>query len=675
MQSRDRLPCITGFTRCVHAQGATPNMENLSPKILLAGTTPFGLERIAAMLSAAATKAVAESVASLADGRARLRQQPYDLVIIQGQKDNLQQAGTLIREGQERWQATSVCIIPEEDETLETQFEAAGATACYAESEVNPRMLRRLIRLWARSRVMLRVQAENTHLLNEMEAAAMAHQESESRFHRLADSMPQLVWTARADGTVDYYNQRYREFAGIRPEQGDNPDSEGPWEWSPVLHPGDVTATVAAWDHAVRTGTQYEIEHRVHRADGTYRWYLSRGVPMRNAQGEVVRWFGTATDIHAQKMAEEALRASEMRFRRLVESNIIGVFFAQSGGLITEANDAFLNMVGYSRAEIENGTVFWTDFTQPEVFERERALLENWALESGSYLHEMEYFRRSGECIPVLVGYAPLDNSHTDYVCFSMDLSRQKQAERSLADYATRLEVSNRELEQFAYSASHDLQEPLRKVQAFASLLEHNAGAQLNEEERDYLMRIGSSAKRMQEMVDSLLSLARITSRPMNFSPSNLDQIVREVLNDLELAVQSSGAQISVGNLPVIHADPMQIRQLLQNLIGNALKFHHPGQAPVVQISGRSLDDDTVEIRVQDQGIGFAIENLQRIFDPFVRLQARRNYPGTGMGLAICRRIVERHDGQISAESAPGKGSTFIVTLPKNPRPEANLKD
>lgn len=650
-------------------------MENLSPKILLAGITPSGLERIAAMLSAGAITAAAESATSLTDGLARLRQQPFDLVLIRGQKDNFDQALTVIREGQERWQATSVCIIPEEDEILEAQFEAAGATACYADSEVNPRMLRRLIRLWARSRVVLRAQAENTRLLNQMEAAAMAHQESESRFHRLADSMPQLVWTARADGTVDYYNQRYREFAGIRPEQEDNADSEGPWVWSPVLHPEDVAATVAAWDHAVRTGTQYEIEHRVHRADGTYRWYLSRGVPMRNAQGEVVRWFGTATDIHAQKMAEEALRASEMRFRRLVESNIIGVFFAQSGGLITEANDAFLNMVGYSRAEIENGTVYWTDFTQPEVFERERALLENWALESGSYLHEMEYFRRSGERIPVLVGYAPLENSHTDYVCFAMDLSRQKQAERSLADYAARLEVSNRELEQFAYSASHDLQEPLRKVQAFASLLELNAGSLLNEEQRDYLTRIGSSAKRMQEMVDSLLSLARITSRPINFSAIDLNQLVNEVLNDLELAVQSSDAQVTVGDLPVIHGDPMQIRQLLQNLIGNALKFRRPGQAPLVQISGRSLDDNTVELRVQDKGIGFAIENLQRIFDPFVRLQARRNYPGTGMGLAICRRIVERHDGQISAESEPGKGSTFIVTLPKNPRPEANLKD
>lgn len=378
--------------------------------------------------------------------------------------------------------------------------------------------------------------------VTEQRQAEQALRESERRFRSLANSMPQLVWTARPDGTVDYYNQRYHEFWGIKRVAG------AAWEWSPVLHPEDLQPTVDAWQHSVQTGEIYQIEHRVRMANDSYRWHLSRGVPMLDDKGRVTRWFGTATDIHDLKVAEEQLKV-----------------------------------------------------------------------------------------------------------------------------YAQRLERSNRELEQFAFIASHDLQEPLRKIEVFGDLLLESSKS-LSGRERNYLDRMRDAAGRMRDMVDGLLQLSRVTTQGKPFIPVNLSQVISEVLHDLEAQIRRTDGKVEVDeSLPAIEGDPLQVRQLMQNLIGNALKYHLPDVPPEVKVYAQQRSE-RIQVVVEDNGIGFHPEDAERVFQPFQRLVGRSQFEGSGMGLAICRRIAERHRGEISAASQPGGGATFIVTLPIY-QPESTRKD
>ena len=233
------------------------------------------------------------------------------------------------------------------------------------------------------------------------------------------------------------------------------------------------------------------------------------------------------------------------------------------------------------------------------------------------------------------------------------------------------LQRSNRELEQFASVASHDLQEPLRKIQAFGDRLQTRCAQGLGEQGRDYLERMLSSATRMRSLIDALLSFSRVTTKAQPFTPIDLSVTARDVVSDLETRIESAGGRVEIGALPTLEADPLQMRQLLQNLISNGLKFARPGEPPVVQVESRILpkmegngEISCFELLVRDNGIGFEEIYLDRIFELFQRLHGRQEYEGTGMGLAICRKIVERHGGTITARSAPEEGATFVVNLP-----------
>ncbi len=250
----------------------------------------------------------------------------------------------------------------------------------------------------------------------------------------------------------------------------------------------------------------------------------------------------------------------------------------------------------------------------------------------------------------------------------------ESRVERRTADLAQAnesLQRSNRELEQFASVASHDLQEPLRKIQAFGDRLQTKCAQGLGDQGRDYLDRMLASATRMRSLIDALLTFSRVTTKAQPFVPVDLGTIAAEVVSDLEDRVDRMGGRVELGALPTLEADPLQMRQLLQNLIGNGLKFARPDVPPVVKVSSRQIGEESengaipcYEISVWDNGIGFEEVYLDRIFELFQRLHGRQEYEGTGMGLAICRKIVERHGGMITAKSSPGRGATFLVTLP-----------
>jgi PAS domain S-box-containing protein len=286
--------------------------------------------------------------------------------------------------------------------------------------------------------------------------------------------------------------------------------------------------------------------------------------------------------------------------------------------------------------------------------------------------------RRDGFEIPIEDSVAPIhdrDDGPAGEVIVFRDVSAARTSQQQLRAVSDELERSNQELEGFATIASHDLQEPLRKIQAFGDrLTEHSAGA-LDEEATDYLRRMTNAAGRMQSLINDLLEYSQVMIRPEPPQPVDLGLVVAEVLSDLDERIRVTKGQVHVGRLPTILASPLQARQLFQNLIANALKFHPPGVAPEVHIEATSRGDArgsksrrdrtaTWEIRVRDNGIGFDEKHREKIFAPFQRLNGRQAYEGTGMGLAICRRIAAFLGGTIAASSRPGEGATFVVTLP-----------
>jgi signal transduction histidine kinase len=251
------------------------------------------------------------------------------------------------------------------------------------------------------------------------------------------------------------------------------------------------------------------------------------------------------------------------------------------------------------------------------------------------------------------------------------EMASRQRASEALEVMNNRLQISNRELQDFASVASHDLQEPLRKVQAFGDRLKTQSAAKLGPEGIDYVERMLNAAGRMKTLINDLLTFARVTSRAQPFTCVDLQAVTEQVISDLETRIEQTSATIRVGSLPQIEADVTQMRQMFQNLIGNALKFQKPGQTPEVDVSAHIVGEGesaVVKLAVRDNGIGFDEKYTDRIFTVFQRLHGRQEYEGTGIGLAVCRKIAERHGGSIIASSKPGEGATFTVALPVRQR-------
>ncbi|MBF0397625.1 MAG: HAMP domain-containing protein, partial [Desulfobacterales bacterium] len=228
----------------------------------------------------------------------------------------------------------------------------------------------------------------------------------------------------------------------------------------------------------------------------------------------------------------------------------------------------------------------------------------------------------------------------------------------------TELERSNKELEDFAYIASHDLQEPLRKISSFSDLLKDEESETLSDSGKDYIDRMQKSAERMSQLIEDLLSFSRVTTKAKPFQQVDLNKTLEDVLFNLEKRINDTSAKIERESLPLIEAEQSQMRQLFQNLLGNAIKFHKPDVPPVISVKSVMINENNYQITVKDNGIGFDEQYIDRIFKPFERLHGKGRYEGTGIGLAICQKIVNRHFGTITAKSSEGNGASFIITLP-----------
>jgi PAS domain S-box-containing protein len=375
-------------------------------------------------------------------------------------------------------------------------------------------------------------------------------------------------------------------------------------------------------------------------------------------------------ELHVQARTQE-LQVLQRRYEMILNSAGEGICGLDVEDKTTFVNPTVAKLTGWPVEELIGKA-------EKEIFHVNG---ENGANGIGA-LHpgERVFHRKDGTHFPVEFVKTPINEGGRviGSVLVFKDITERKRVEETLSQRAAELARSNSELEQFAFVASHDLQEPLRKIQAFGDRLKVKCEGIQGPEIADYLTRMQSAAARMRNLIDDLLAFSRVIRSSEPFVEVDLGQITREVLVDLELRIEKSGAKVEVGTLPKLDADPMQMRQLLLNLITNALKFQPPGAAPVVKINARTFTalsgEQLCELSVQDNGIGFDEKYLDRIFAVFQRLHGRSEYEGTGVGLAVCRRIIDRHHGQITARSQPGQGATFMVTLPirqTQPKPQA----
>lgn len=446
---------------------------------------------------------------------------------------------------------------------------------------------------------------------------------------------------------------------------------------------------------------------------GRKRWLLTSKLPLRSASGKIVGLVGIGSDITELKRAQETLRRSEERLREVMRRTRC---ILNSGRV--EAPEGWrehaLNPVSPFRWDFPVQNVEAAQEVFPLDVPPEGCYQHVWSLSrhpedftqmnrnsGNAFLHDEPFYRNEFRCtdrhgvehwMQQFVTVQKLGENRWQLFGITTDITELKQTEGALRvsedklrQFTLQLERSNRELQDFAYVASHDLQEPLRKIVVFGERLKEKAAGKLEPETQDYLERMQKAAGRMQNLINDLLTFSRVTSKAQPFTTVDLAVTAREVVDDLEGRIEMTQGRVELGELPVIDAEPLQMRQLLQNLVGNALKFRRPETPPVVKIQAKIFSgvppqtapdapaQKLCRLTVSDNGIGFEEKYLDRIFNVFQRLHSRNEYEGTGMGLAIARKIALYHGGAITAQSTVGQGATFIVTLPvAHPKPQTN---
>jgi PAS domain S-box-containing protein len=385
-----------------------------------------------------------------------------------------------------------------------------------------------------------------------------------------------------------------------------------------------------------------------------------------------------ASDITAIKQAELELRDTEDRTRAILDGAAEAIFIVIDGGVIQAMNPATERLFGWKQDELVGRNV---DVLLPELFEgrqddRLKILMEASATQPAGSVECIYNGRtRTGESIPVSVTVSVYEVAGAKRCsCFVRDVSERIRAERMTREQASKLAEQNRKLEQlvtelneFNYVASHDLQEPLRTMSTYCGLLQKDLGDSPPARVTEDLAAILDASLRMQRLITSLLEYSRSGNVELNLAPVDLGAVMHRVKRDLRARIDETGGTVEGNGLPMVHADDMQIGRVFQNLVANGLKFHRDGVPPSVRISAEE-DGSVVRVAVQDNGIGIDGAYLPQVFQPFKRVHGEGKYEGSGIGLSICRKIVERHGGRIEVETDPGTGSRFVVVLPHKER-------
>jgi len=657
---------------------ATPS----SWKILLIDDDEDDYLLTRAMLSETRSGRVTLDWASnLPAGLETLKAQNYDAVLVDydlGPHSGLE----LIRQANESNHPAAMILFTGRG-SYEVDVEAmqAGATLYLTKGEVNPLLLERSIRyaierkqaeeaLLHANQELKRLNEELQHELarreqaeQSMTASHAALKESEERFRSVFEGMTegfalhQIILDDEGK-PVNYrfleINPSFERLTGLKREQVVGHTIK-------EILPDDDPYWIQIYGEVALTGKPIHFENYSSALKQHYEVYSFRPTP-----GQFAVLFLNITE---RKQMEEMLRVNLTKYSVLFDSFPLGITVSDITGRVIETNQEAVRLLGISRDEHTSRQIDGQEWRiiridgspmLAEEYASVRALKENRRVENV----EMGIVKPGGLVTWISVTATPIPLEGYGVVVTYGDITDRKRAEGIAQEYARKLEESNHALEQFAFLASHDLQEPLRKIELFSQQVKKKAGNCLQETEREYLERIEAAASRMRKMVEDLLLLSRINTQGQPFERVDLNTTVEAVLDDLEVLIQKTGGQVEAEELPTVWADPTQMHVLLQNLISNGLKFHKPQVSPVVRVSASVKAGEAVEVCLQDNGIGFPEEKADLLFEPFERLHRRSEFEGSGIGLAICRKIVERHGGTISGRNRADEGSCFCFTLP-----------
>ena len=489
---------------------------------------------------------------------------------------------------------------------------------------------------------------------------------SEARYRRLAERSPVGIVQADPLGICVYANDRWVEITGRRRE-----DLLGR-KWCDSVMARDRPSIAAAWDRAVQGGCEMSEEMRIKTPEGKVRWVRLRASSLGEVEGMAGQLVLIFEDITAAREASRALILSEEKFAKaFLGSPDALVISTMEGGSYVEVNDAFCQLLGYSRAEFMGSDArtlnVWAD---PKDREKAIALvLKDGQVEN----YEAVLRRNDASTLVVQISLQQIMVAGEDCLLFiCRDISERREIEARTQTLLARLDASNKELEQFAYVTSHDLQEPLRMIAGYARLLERRYHGRLDSDADDFIGFLVDGAKRMQGMILDLLDYSRVDRLGGDFVLFDGEAALEDVGKNLSAALAEAQGRLTIGAIPTVTADRSQFVRLFQNLIGNALKYRHPDRVPEISVTAACQDDSWL-FSVTDNGIGIEPQYFDRIFLVFQRLHTREHYQGSGIGLAICKKIVERHGGRIWLDSQEGVGSSFHFTLPIHPTGQDGL--
>ena len=395
--------------------------------------------------------------------------------------------------------------------------------------------------------------------------------------------------------------------------------------------------------------------------------YLRKPVNPGELLATLHRGFEKIRMIKEKRVMEGTLNEIEQQIKASFNQAAIGITHLSLKGMWLTCNDKFCQIVGYDQEELIKMSVF--DIIHPDETNNIRKAIDELLTANVPYFsRETQYLRKDGLPVWVNVTISPVSSPSGEplyFILFIEDITKRREIEEMLQNLVRDLAEANQNLEDFTRTASHDLQEPLRKIISFADRLRTSIGDKMDSREKEYFHRLENSSVRMKKLIEDLLRYSRVSSLPPEMEPVDLKDIVKEVLLDLEVSIERSKGVVEIKHLPTIEADNTQMRQLFQNLISNALKFHSKTEPPKIEIDSMYNDNGYWKILIRDNGIGMKEEHIKRIFKPFERLHGSSEFPGTGMGLAICLKVVTRHHGKIMVKSSLGKGTLYIVELPE----------
>jgi len=494
--------------------------------------------------------------------------------------------------------------------------------------------------------------------------------ESESRYRQIVESLPQLVWTCDSAGAANYMSRQLLAFVGMPEERllGD--------QWGEPIHPDDRALAAETWRDAVQRGTEYRAEFRLRRHDGVYRWCEARATPLYDDQGAIVQWFGANTDIHDQREVRDALSAERLRLQKMAAASpqMLHSVMATPDGRVTfpYVSPAVTRLFGLSAEQLAEDGMALVRMYHPDDADAVRMAVEKSARTLSPWRYEWRVVIPGrgevwieGHSMPV-----PGPDGSVTWHGTLNDISERKRAEQEIRrlnqelearvqERTAELESANRELEAFSYSVSHDLREPLRAMSGFSRALMEDFNDSLPLEAQRYLGAVVGAAARMGQLIDELLSFSRLARTPLKLRPVDTNELVAQCL----LELNRGQAEVTVDELFPCQADPALLRQVFVNLLSNAFKYSRHRTPPRVEVGCHRDEQGNAVFYVRDNGTGFDMSYSSKLFGVFQRLHRQEDFEGTGVGLAIVQRIVNRHGGRIWADAAPDQGATFSFTL------------